>query len=152
MIKGFFSKYLTRILGVLIVALGVTSAVMYYLYASEAKRAEDLAVTISSKDIEIGLLKANLNTVELARINDQKASDLLATAYKDQRAENKRLNDELTQYEGRSNTVIQKPSLVEYRINSATNRLFDSIECATGNCSDSGTTEVPSTTPRPDSP
>ncbi|QJT71172.1 hypothetical protein GR11A_00135 [Vibrio phage vB_VcorM_GR11A] len=143
LLTSFLGKYAAP-LKLLLAGILIAGLVFGYFYVrnlqnTNSKLSSDLVV----EQLKVTTLETTVKTLELQRDNDQRASQLIAEAYTDQRTENRRLQDELDNYRGRENTLIKKPTLVERRINLATDRVFNDVECATTGSNRGCTTSVP---------
>jgi chromosome segregation ATPase len=125
---GFFASIKFIVGGIFIVAIiGLAGA----LKLSHSKN-ETLSTQLESAEQAIESYKAAVLHLEEQAIKDRKSLQAVNSKMRDIDIENTELRKTITKARGKENVLEKKPSLVESRINTASQRMFDDISEATG--------------------
>lgn len=122
-----FNPYV--IMGTAIVILGM-SGIITFQYKSNQK----LNQTIATQAADLKIATDSIKLLNDIRSQDQKAVNELYLLSKQHELKSTYIKEELERAKNKQAAVLGRPTLVEKMANRATNKVFEEIECVTGNC------------------
>lgn len=119
------NKYI--IIGLIILALMGTVFLQYKVIESKNKE-------IAKQEVALEIQSDSINKLESKRKEDQTAINDLYLLNKTSELESQNVKKMLERAKDHRKAVLGRPTLVEKMANRATVKVFNEIECITGNC------------------
>lgn len=115
-------------IGIALVMLAMAGTISF-LYRDVQSKAAEIAV----KEQQLATATAHIKALEERREQDQKQILTISLENQASLLEVNRIREMLEDAKSRNNVVVAKPVLVEKLANRATKKVFDNLECISGN-------------------